>query len=382
MENVSLEELMEFQDNLDIGAIDLENVQFTPVKEEFEPEESQEEAQPETQENQVERPEEDQQEEPEVIDLSEIERKQAQQSAEEEEKESSEQTPNEWQIIAERFQSEGIEVPEDFDWNNPEANEEYLSIVRKQFAQQAQESLLKSLPEEYRNAMRYALTTGKPLQDYVSLYNETDINLDGVDLEDSMHQEAVVRTYLRKTTSFSNERIDREVNKLKKLELLDEEAKSSFLDLKDIVEEEKKQLDQQLREAEKQREEKLQERKKLFHELVDSKDDIQETRKGKVKAFLTNLQWSKGQQPSTMFDRTIRKVFQKPEHVVQLADLLMDYSEEDGFNYERFVKKASTEATTKVKKEIDKHTKGKPQGRTAPPGNITKFDWKKWAEQN
>jgi hypothetical protein len=383
-QHISLEALMDFQENIDLGSFEepeYESVIAGTIPEEQEEEIPTPNEQPSTNTTDTPSEEEEQvvekEEEEEVIDLTPIEQERANADQEEEEEETEEEKSQLSDFLS-IFKEEGLEIDEEI-----EDEKQVLSEVRKQLHQQAQEDFLNNLPEDYKLAFKYAMAEGKPLSEFYHIYQNTQVDLDNVDLENESHQEYVVRSFLQKTTQFSKSRIDREIEKLRRAEMLDEEARSTFLDLQDVVKKEQKLLTKQIEEQERQSKELKKQRRDLLHSAVDSLESIDNTRKGKVKAFLTNEQWSKGQKPVTQFDKFIRSVLSNPEHIAQFADIALDYDKEKGFSFDRIAKKLKTKATTKIKKEIENEqtsTRSR-KGRPASPKNI-QFDWKKWAAQN
>lgn len=384
MEHISLEELMDFQDDLELGSFEDPKyegvIAGTEVEEkESTPTVSQEES-PSEEEDEKEVTSEEEVDEEDVIDLTKIEQERAQQEQEdEEEQEDDDESIGNFSSFLNTFKEDGIEIDEE----TAKDPQTMLSEIRKQLHSQVQEDFLETLPEDYKLAFKYAIAEGKPLSEFYHQYQDRQVDLDNIDLENDIHQEYVIRSFLEKTTQFSKARIDREIEKLKSTELLDEEARSTFLDLKEVVDKEQKAFQKQLDDAAARQEEIKAQRRELLHGAVDSLETIDNTRKGKVKAFLTNEQWRKGEKPTTEFDRFIRQVLSNPEHIAQLADIALDYDKEKGFTFDRIAKKLKTQATTKIKKEIEREqtSTGSRKGRPTPPKNI-QFDWKKWADQN
>jgi len=388
MEHVSLEELLDFQDDIDLGSIEepkyegviagtkAEEEEDTPIKEETSSEEETSEENIPEKEKEGEK-----EEEKEVIDLTKIEQERAQQEQDEEqEEEENETSDSELSPFLSVFKEDGIELDEEVA-QDPERS---ISEIRRQLHEQAQEDFLNNLPEDYKLAFKYAMAKGKPLSEFYHQYQQNQVDLENIDLDNQTHQEYIVRSYLEKTTRFSKDRIERELDKLRKTEMLDEEARTTFLDLKEVVKEENTKMQEQIDQEKERAKELKKQRRELLQSAVDSVENIDETRKGKVKAFLTNEQWKRGQKPTTEFDRFIRQVLTNPEHIAQLADIALDYDKEKGFSFDRIARKLKSKVTTKVKKEIEKEqtSTGSRKGRPAPPSNNIKFDWEKWAEQN
>lgn len=85
----------------------------------------------------------------------------------------------------------------------------------------------------------------------------------------------------------------------------------------------------------------------------------------------------------TDFSRTIKKISANPEHLVQLADILADYDEEQGLDLKRFLKKGKTEATKTLKERLEEVTDAKTKV-TGKGSKVKKqnFDWEEFLRQN
>lgn len=79
---------------------------------------------------------------------------------------------------------------------------------------------------------------------YAAMFSSPDY--DNMDLNDEGNQETVVRRYLKETTRFSDERIEKEIKKYKDLDELEEQAKEGIDVLKQVDADKDKELEKQL----------------------------------------------------------------------------------------------------------------------------------------
>lgn len=74
-------------------------------------------------------------------------------------------------------------------------------------------------------------------------------------------------------------------------------------------------------------------------------------------------------------------MIKNPKHLVQLADILMDYDEAKGFSFDKLVQRKGTDKLKKIKKNIEEVIDPKTSGsRTSSPKAKDAFDWEAWAK--
>ncbi len=125
------------------------------------------------------------------------------------------------------------------------------------------------------------------------------------------------------------------------------------------------------------REAKLQERKEI-ESLVD-KLSLETERKSKLKGFINNeMNVRKGYPSLSHFLYTLRQIGQNKEHLVQLADILIDYTPEKGLSLDRIENKIKASTTSKLREKIDAIAViPNSQDRKNKMPKETKFDWDK-----
>jgi len=287
--------------------------------------------------------------------------------------------------LYEKLSEEGIlSVSQDFEFDGSvESFDKALDETYGNLQRQARDSFLESIPEEYRAAVKFGMTTGQPIQEFVQNYS-TDVSdqLQNLDLSDQENQKQVVARYLKDTTKYSDERINKMISALETSGMLEQEAEANRLELINLEEEKKIQFEQRQQDLERQQEEQERELRHTFSSIIDEMEILEDKRRGKLKAFLNNKQLRRGQQPSTQFQRTIAKVQQNPEHIVQLADILMDYDPEQGFNFKRLEQKVKTKNNSNIKSRLDGVFNPSDQARSGryTPGSTSSFDWEGWAK--
>ena len=55
----------------------------------------------------------------------------------------------------------------------------------------------------------------------------------------------------------------------------------------------------------------------------------------------------------TQFDHAMSRIYSNPDHFIQLADLVADYNEKSGFNFDRLKSKIKAESNSSLKNLID-----------------------------
>lgn len=256
------------------------------------------------------------------------------------------------------------------------AIEKAKSAIYEQTAQ----SMWESLPEDFRPLLEYALAGGADLKKFLSTA-ASKINLDEIDISTAENQKAIIREFYKKTTKYSNDRIDKLVDKAAITDSLYEDAEESLQELKQIATQELTALAEQQaaeQEAVRKREEQM---RKVFAETVDKVEFIPQDRKGKVKGYLLNVQVYEGE-PDTQFNRTLKMISANPEHLVQLADVLMSYDAKKGLTLDRITKIESTKATKSLKDKLQSITQVNPAGKGAHQKPSNAFSWDEFLKQN
>lgn len=249
--------------------------------------------------------------------------------------------------------SQGVLVlDEDFKFDNsPEGLKSALDKTKNNLRAQTLEGLRDSLPEDFVPILDYVAKGGQDLKGLVNLYAE-EIEIENLDLDSEANQEKALRMYLKETSNFSDTKIDREIEKAKLGDFLLEDSQEAQIELKKIYAQKRVEKDaavlQQKAAAEAQE---LALRNQLG-EVIDSSKTINTNRKNKVKGFMFNVSEINGAK-ETQFNRTLQQVAATPEHLVQLADILLDYDPKKGFSIERLTEKTKASAIKSFKDQLD-----------------------------
>lgn len=136
--------------------------------------------------------------------------------------------------IAEQF---GIDVDDD---NKPVTVEEFTeyidNMVNERSVPQYADDRVKDLDAYIKN--------GGKFEDFYALQQQS-VNYDNIDIEDEVDQKAVIREFYKATTSMSDEKIARRIERLEDADMLEEEAEDALDNLKQIREEQIEQVKKQ-----------------------------------------------------------------------------------------------------------------------------------------
>lgn len=275
-----------------------------------------------------------------------------------------------------------LALPEDFEFDGtPEGLQTALETTKQTYAMQALFTLWDKLSPDFQAALKYNLDGGKDFAAFANTFGK-QLNYDSLDLKDVSQQKSVVKDYYKKTSKYTDDKIERLIARLQETDDLADEAEEALEFLKTSAQEEKTKL---LEQQEKEREEQIKKveewRGQITGLITDS--EIPKTRKTKVQAFLLNP-IKRGDSVTTDFERTLTSIFSNPKHYIQLADMLYDYDPKTGLSTTRFVEKTKTQATSKFQKELEEAMKssGKVSGSSIPkPTGKMTLDWESILEQ-
>lgn len=259
------------------------------------------------------------------------------------------------------FKEKGIlRLPDDYQFDgSDEAFDQALEESRKIHARDAVEAIWNSLPEDFKPLLKYGLTTGNSLEEYLRAYSPS-IDLDNFPIDTEEAQRKIIFEYYKATTDNSDERINKMIDRWADADVLDEVAAESLADLKQYRAEEKARL---LEETEKAQQLRQKEQKAYLDSLNKSIDTVQDSvRKSKIRGMLFNTLQRDGRTGSE-FDFIVSSVRNNPAHFTQLADIFLDYDYEKGFNLDRFVKQGKSQANktfkTLLEEKLDSKSKVK-----------------------
>lgn len=277
------------------------------------------------------------------------------------------------------FKVEEDSTLEEFFENLMLANEE--NIIKE-----AKDSLFSSLPEDWKLAVKFGLTNkGASFNDFIDQYNETisatkgELDLAEIDLEEEEQQEILYKHYLKNTTKYSDDKIKKQIEFLKKNGELYGEAKEALTELVALEAQAKIDFDRYQEEVRTQTEAFEKQFRNSVTEAIKNSKEIEPERAKKIANFVNNkIKLESGVETNLLW-KTVMEIGQKPEHLVQLADLVLDYDSKKGFNVERFIALGKTQKTKEVIKQIDDSSKNKSPGGNPRQRSKAQFDWEKWA---
>lgn len=261
-------------------------------------------------------------------------------------------------------------APEGFEFDGtPEKLEEAIEITRNQLAEQAFNALWSKLPQDYQAALRHGLAGGNNIRDFVSRYSPS-LDYNNIDLNSVDTQKEVLREYYKKTTKYDDDKINRFIARLEVSDDLLPEAEDAVEYLKENLKEEQERL---LQEQEQQRiaqEQAMEEARQNVIKTIQELPEINSRRKNSLQAFIYNP-ITRGDRTDTDLNRAIANIQANPSHFVQLADILMDYNPEKGFDLSRFEKRGESSAATKFQKKLEESlsdvTSAVRRGKTTAP---------------
>ena len=300
---------------------------------------------------------------------------------EEEEEEKEEKSININEFFNTLKSSNYLQLPEEFEFDgSTDKLAEAIDLTYDKFKEQARESLLNSLDPESQLALKYALVNKKPLYSFYEDNDFSSVDYSSLDLDDEENQANIVRDYLRKTTALNDNKIENQVKLFAKTGELASEAKDYLGELIAMQTAEQQELELKLKQQEvKAKEDNLkwkQDRLKVIQETPQ----LEDTRKNKLKAFVLNeVYMDRSKSPITELQMVIRQINSNPDHYVQLADILMDYSPEKGIDLERLKIKLNTKAATNLKDKLDS-VPSLPKGKQLKTKIEEDFNWDEWAK--
>ena len=269
-----------------------------------------------------------------------------------------------------------IMTPEDFKFDGTEESfAKALDATKDLQYKSAVEELWKSLPETGKPLLKYFLEGGTDVNKYIEAYSE--VNLDNIDLDDEDNQIKVLRQYYKEIFNYTDEKTDKLISRLQAKEGLKEGALDAVEDLKEHKTELQKRLIEDAK-AERERAQKAAQKEREL--LTASLKELDSARQSKIEAILFNpIKTEDG--VTTEFNYYLNKISATPKHLVQLADLLVDYNPEKGFNLERFEQRVLSNKTKAFRALIDSKSGPKratSQGATPPRTEESHFPFDKF----
>jgi len=266
-----------------------------------------------------------------------------------------------------------IRTPEDFEFDGTPAKfEEAITHTKEDLYNEIAEELFERLPDDFKPLLDYALKGGTSLQTFLSAHAPVEVTEKDLTTEEG--QRKILFTYYKETSNYSDDKIKRIIARLDDPDELEEEAKTTLVELAEIKEEKRALLAKTAAEeaAEKQRQ--AEQKINAIKKSIDDADYLDDTRRNKVKSFFLNQLKIDGK-PTTGFAHTINQILSSPQHAAQLADIIMEYDPKKGISLDRFEKRVNTKKTQSMKALLQQTIDARKGG----DGKIVKskqdFDW-------
>jgi hypothetical protein len=222
--------------------------------------------------------------------------------------------------------------------------------TRTMYQNAAIESLLDAIPDKLRDAVLYTVKGG---EDYMSFFQEKD----SFDITTESGQVAAIRSYYKNVNNWNDDRIERAVKRLD-TEDLKEEAEIAL----SAIEEHEAELAQEKikaqQDAQKAEEQAMIHYQQTLRTAIADAKFIEDGRKKNIQNFMFNPV-KKQDGMSTEYQRVLKQIQGSPQHMAQLADLLLDYDKEKGIPYDRFKRSAKTSLTQDLQKALSTTDKQK-----------------------
>ena len=249
-----------------------------------------------------------------------------------------------------------LQTPEDFEWDENDplgsiekateyTNQVLLQKVEENFYSQFKDPLLQQIVD--------TAIKGGSFLDVTELVNKTnDVSLyENMDITDENDASKLYEEYLKETTKFKSSKINRLIDIAKEDdELVDlaAEAKEYF------IEKNFQKIKQQVQEAEQMKKQQEQQAKQYwtgFNQTLESSNLNTSLKERVMDSF--SLVENNGQK-TLKYQDTFNRVSQNPQHFIDLLVFLNSYDPEQGFNFEREVKKVATKQANSFKERLEK----------------------------
>lgn len=270
-------------------------------------------------------------------------------------------TDNEYFITDEGFKFDGT----------PETFEEAFLQTRKNLKKEVAKELSDKISPALKPVIEYALKGGSSLDEFINQYNSFDY--DNLNLSSEEVQKAVIRQYYKESSNYSDATIERLINRLG--EDLEATAYETVQELKEAQEKRLEDFKKQQELQENDYLNKVNEIRSSISKSIEDSEYFESARKPKIRAFLFN-ETRKGKEVDTEYNRVLRQISSNPEHIAQLADILMDYTPK-GFSLERLKSKTKTEINKSIKEQLSTKNPIKNTGRPSSKSNKD-FDWEEF----
>lgn len=269
-------------------------------------------------------------------------------------------------------ENEVLSLDDDFAFDGtPEKLQEALDTTKSKYVEQAYSALLEKLPEQGKALLSYFYNGGDNFQDYMDAFNSTPASKLDITTENGQ-REAVFQWY-KATSKHTDDRINKFIARLELDDSLASEAESALEELKTIEANRTAELTELATQKKQQQETQYREERALLQKVIPTIAD--KSRQPKLESFLFN-QIKKGDKVKTPFNFTLEQIGATPEHLVQLADILLDYNPTTGFNMSRLEQRVATKQVNNLKDIIEQKLSPKSKLSSSAASQIKDdFDW-------
>jgi len=251
-----------------------------------------------------------------------------------------------------------ILVGDDYEFDgSPEKFQEVIESTRSNMQTAGAQMIWEQLPDSYKLVLEHGLNGGNDINAVKEVINgQTD--LDSLDLEDEGTQENLMVNYLKRTTKYDDNKIQKAIARIKATGDLEEEAESALSELKGIYREEKEAL---VRQQAEEQQKAVQTQQESYNNFLHTVGDMKmpDDRKRKIVSSI----WTVGDygeyENVSYFNYIDYIVKNNPEHLAQLAEIYLDYDSQKGFTSDTIKRKVKSEVTTNFRDSIDLLTKTK-----------------------
>lgn len=221
-----------------------------------------------------------------------------------------------------------------------------IEKAQKTYAEQQLEQLFSSLPEDVAYAVQYSLTTGGNLSDFYRLYATIP-----TPPKDEESKKQVVAQYLQATTNFSPNKIEKVIDALEDDEL-EEEAQKAYEALVNSQKAYVERLHQRRIQEQEQVAQYYRQQIESIKKAIDT-SSYHPHKKQKLERFIFEPKKTMDG-VKTPFQMVLEQIASKPQHLIELADILTNYSSDKGFDLSSWERKAQSNVVARIKGSIPK----------------------------
>ena len=274
-----------------------------------------------------------------------------------------------------------LRLPEGYEFDGTmEGLEKAFEDSKNYIQQSAMDNLLNNLDKDSVAFLKFKTTnpTASP-QDFFKSYEPITYK-EGIRLNNDSQREQVVKDYLSRTTAFSPDKINREIERYKANGELGIESDDA---LNYLIKDDQNRAQQFIQQQEEQAKQRYQQLSQWQNSIIEATSKVvpAKQRQNQLQAFMFNI-IDRGGQKSTDFDAKMREVYKNPQHYAQLADLLMDYKSDEGFNFDRYKRQGASKSTSQFQQKLNDTLKslnapgsGTASGTKSKDKNLQSIPW-------